>query len=400
MTSAFATIAGAVVPEGEGAPAHFGNPLGEQRRLAEGRAIVHRGDRGVLTLTGPDRLTWLNSITSQSLSNLAPGQSTETLILDPQGHIEHQAAIFEDGETAWLIVDRADAEPLRAWLLRMRFTLRVEIVDASEDWAVVGWMDSPDSPARAVVLAAVAASAGAGDDAAALPPIWADPWAAVTPGGYQYAGAEHPATEWSWAEAIVSPAALARIAGALQTPGADASAAGTLAAEALRIEAWRPSWSHEVDEKALPHESDWLRSAVHLNKGCYRGQETVAKVHNLGHPPRRLVMLHLDGSESTLPAVGADVTRASTRDDEGAVVPGAVVGRVTSVTLHHELGPVALAVIKRSAPMDETLEVAVEHGYIAGNQEVIVPADAGATANIPRMPRLGARARRETPASA
>ena len=393
MTSAFAAIPGAVVPEGENAPAHFGNPLGEQRRLAEGTAIVHRGDRGVLTLTGPDRLTWLNSITSQALAQLAPGQSTETLILDPQGHIEHQAAIFEDGETAWLIVDRADAEPLRAWLQRMRFTLRVEIVDASDEWAVVGWMDAPESPARALVLSAVAAA----DADAAAPPIWADPWAAVTPGGYQYAGADHPAAEWSWTEAIVSPAALARIGDALRAPGAKATAAGSLAAEALRIEAWRPSWSHEVDEKALPHESDWLRSAVHLNKGCYRGQETVAKVHNLGRPPRRLVMLHLDGSESTLPEVGAEVTRAATRDDEGAAVPGAVVGRITSVTLHHELGPVALAVIKRSAPIDETLEVAVEHGHIAGNQEVIVPADAGATANIPRMPRLGARARRETP---
>ena len=398
MTSAFAALPGAIVPAGEVAPAHFGHPLGEQRRLAEGKAIAHRGDRGVLTPTGPDRLTWLDSITSQSLSHLTAGQSTETLILDPQGHIEHQAAIFEDGETAWLIVDRADAEPLRAWLQKMRFMLRVEIMDASDDWAVVGWMDSPESPARAVVLSAVASAADADADAV-LPPIWADPWAAVTPGGYQYSGPEHPAADWSWAEAVVSPAALERIAAALQAPGADASAAGTLAAEALRIEAWRPSWSHEVDEKALPHEADWLRSAVHLNKGCYRGQETVAKVHNLGHPPRRLVMLHLDGSESTLPEVGAEVTRAATHDDEGAIVPGAVVGRVTSVALHHELGPVALAVIKRSAPMDETLDVAVGDGHIAGNQEVIVPADAGATANIPRLPRLGARARRETPAS-
>ena len=154
-----------------------------------------------------------------------------------------------------------------------------------------------------------------------------------------------------------------------------------------------PNTTKRGGKKSLPHESDWLRSAVHLNKGCYRGQETVAKVHNLGRPPRRLVMLHLDGSESTLPPVGAEVTRPAAPDASGAVVDGAVVGHVTSVALHYELGPVALAVIKRNVPIDETLEVATEAGRVPGTQEVIVPPDAGATANIPRLPRMGGRAR-------
>ena len=384
MTSPFAALPGAIVPEGDVAPAHFGNPLGEQRRLAEGTALVHLGGRGVLTLTGPDRLSWLDSITSQELKSLLPGVSTETLVLDPQGHIEHQAGIIDDGETMWLIVDQDDAAPLHAWLSRMRFMLRVEITDVSSEWAVVGWMDRPGTTARAVVEAAGAAEAQ----------IWSDPWITVRPGGYQYSPQQdHPAAGWSWREAIVSHDALAAIADAVQGPESDASAAGTLAAEALRIEAWRPRWSREVDEKSLPHESDWLRSAVHLNKGCYRGQETVAKVHNLGRPPRRLVMLHLDGSESTLPPVGAEVTRPAAPDASGAVVDGAVAGRVASVALHSELGPAALAVIKRNVPSDETLEVATEAGRVPGTQEVIVPPDAGATANIPRLPRIGGRAR-------
>lgn len=385
MTSPFAVLPGAIVPEGDVSPAHFGNPLGEQRRLAEGSALVHLGDRAVLTLTGPDRLSWLDSITSQELKTLLPGVSTETLVLDPQGHIEHQAAIVDDGETMWLIVDHDDAEPLRAWLTRMRFMLRVEITDVSSDWTVVGWMHRQGSPARALVAAAT------GD---AGPPIWHDPWTSVAPGGYQYSPhGDHPASAWTWSQALVSHEALAKIADALQSAGADASAAGTMAAEALRIEAWRPRWSREVDEKSLPHESDWLRSAVHLNKGCYRGQETVAKVHNLGRPPRRLVMLHLDGSESELPEVGAEVTRPMTTDAQGVVTAGAVVGHVTSAALHYELGPVALAIIKRNTPIDETLEVAAGEGRVPGAQEVIVPPDAGATANIPRLPRIGGRAR-------
>ena len=84
----------------------------------------------------------------------------------------------------------------------------------------------------------------------------------------------------------------------------DRPLAGTWAAEALRIAAWRPRLGFETDHRTIAHEVDWLRTAVHLHKGCYRGQETVARVHNLGRPPRRLVFLHLDGSGHTLPARG------------------------------------------------------------------------------------------------
>ena len=169
---------------------------------------------------------------------------------------------------------------------------------------------------------------------------------------------------------------------------ADVPAAGTLALEALRIAAWRPRLSTEADDKTIPHELDWLRSAVHLNKGCYRGQETVAKVHNLGHPPRRLVMLHLDGSEGVLPAPGDVVllpAAPAAEDSEPTEV-----GRITSAAIHHELGPIALAVIKRTVDPSADLVVAADGAQVAAAQEVIVPTDAGAEANVPRLPRLGA----------
>ncbi|MEN9751931.1 MAG: hypothetical protein RLZZ600_978, partial [Actinomycetota bacterium] len=138
----------------------------------------------------------------------------------------------------------------------------------------------------------------------------------------------------------------------------------------------------EVDAHSLPHEYDWMRSAVHLNKGCYRGQETVAKVHNLGHPPRRLTLLHLDGSTNALPLPQAAVA-----------LDGALVGHVTSACIHYEEGPIALAVLKRSVPTDATLVVETLDGTISASQQVIVPTDAGRTVDVPRMPRLGAVSR-------
>ncbi len=365
-------------------PLHYGNPLGEQRALAAGEAIVDLSDRAVITVTGPDRLSWLDSLTSQSLSGLTTGESAETLLLDPTGRIEHAIRVVDDGQTTWLLVDGSQGQPLAAWLERMRFMLRVEVADRTADFATIGTLGTLGTPGAPGVT-------------------WVDPWDHAP--GHQYA-LGRPDAPWTYREMLVPR-------------GTDLSAypaAGTLALEALRIAAWRPRLATEGDEKSIPHEFDWLRSAVHLNKGCYRGQETVAKVHNLGHPPRRLVMLHLDG---TVPAAGAEVSvpraaaeatvpevtvpevtvpdatvpEASVGADRGSDATGTVVGRVTSSALHFELGPIALAVIKRNVDPTLDLVVTTDDGPIAAAQEVIVPTDAGAEANIPRLPRLGAVSR-------
>ncbi len=346
--------------------AHYGDPVAEQRMLAAGRAIVDLSDRGVVTVTGPDRLAWLDSLTSQALATLAPGSSAETLLLDPNGRLEHSIRVIDDGATAWLLVDAAQAAPLAAWLDRMRFMMRVEVADATAAWATLGQL----LPEGAEPLVAPAAPNG-------VPLLWRDPWADVQAGGWQYAAeAEHPGAGFPAVELLVERARLAEVADAVRA--GSFAAAGVWALEALRIAAWRPRMS-EVDERSIPHELDWLRSAVHLAKGCYRGQETVAKVHNLGHPPRRLVMLHLDGSDALLPAPGAEVRTGD-----------ASVGTVTAAARHHELGPIALAVVKRSLDPSAPLVVAVDDTVIAAAQQVIVPPDAGATANVPRLPRLGA----------
>ena len=337
-------------------PEHYGNLLGEQKRLAAGEAVVDLADRAVIALTGEDRLTWLDSLTSQSIAGLQPGQSAETLLLDPTGRLEYDIRVLDDGATTWLLVEGGEAPGLAEWLGRMVFMLRVEVTDRSTEFATIGTLGAPEI--------AVAAPNG-------VPLVWHDPWVTVVAGGHQYSlAAEHPSAAWTYSEILVPRSDLAAVA-ALPV-------AGTRALEALRIAAWRPRLATEADERTIPHELDWLRSAVHLSKGCYRGQETIAKVHNLGHPPRRLVLLHLDGSEGVLPASG-----------DAVLLDEVEVGRVTSAALHYELGPIALAVIKRTTDPAATLTVRAEVD-IAAAQEIIVPPSAGAEAEIPKLPRLRA----------
>jgi len=362
-SSPFSSLPGAVGTP----PLHYGNPLGEQKRLAAGDAVVDLSDRAVLTITGEDRLTWLDSLTSQSIARLAPGESAETLLLDPTGRLEYDIRLLDDGVVTWLLLEASEAPGLHEWLDRMRFMLRVEVADRTEDFATVGTLAAYEA------LAAVEAPGQSPLEAAApngVPLVWRDPWISVVRGGHQYSlVVEHPSAEWTYSEILVSRSALT----------ADLPAAGTLALEALRIAAWRPRLATEGDERTIPHELDWLRSAVHLTKGCYRGQETIAKVHNLGHPPRRLVLLHLDGSDGVLPVHGSPLSLGDV-----------VVGSVTSAGLHYELGPIALAVVKRSTDPGEALTVTVDDVVIAAAQEIIVPTSAGAEADIPRLPRLGA----------
>jgi len=330
---------------------HFGNPLIEQRSLAAGDAAVNLGPRGIITVSGPDRLDWLHSLLSQNLKNLLPGVSAEALLLDPQGHIEQVVHFIDDGESSWLTVEELGAQDFFNWLKKMVFRMKVEVQDRSQEFAVIGHLGS--GVAKAFVSNQVAL-------------VWQDPWPGVVTGGVRYSMAR-PA-KWAWTESLVE---VAKLDDAL----AEYEKAGTLAYDALRIEAHRPRHLTEVDTKALPHEFDWMSTAVHMSKGCYRGQETVAKVHNLGHPPRRLTFLHLDGSGHFLPSAGDEVFVVGEERSRG---------HITIAAQHYESGPIALALLSRSVPEDAALVVRGESGEIDANQEVIVPASAGKAADIPK----------------
>jgi hypothetical protein len=325
---------GAVPAEGpdEGVAAHYGDPFAEQRAAAGGLGLVDRSNRGVIRIAGPDRLSWLHSLTTQSLEQLAPGDTAEALILSPQGHVEHHLVLTDDGTQVWAHVEPGTAGPLLEFLESMRFMLRVEPAEVTATCAVLTLL---------------------GPDAGAVPPGEAGDVDAVA------------ATRAFGTDLIVPRRRLADAAAYLR--GRGAVLAGMWAHEALRIAARRPRFGLDTDHRTIPHEVGWIETAVHLTKGCYRGQETVARVHNLGHPPRRLVFLHLDGSEDRLPAHGDPVTR-----------DGADVGFVGSAARHYELGPIALALVKRTVPVGVPLAAA----GVAATQEVIVPPDAGANVTV------------------
>jgi tRNA-modifying protein YgfZ len=321
---------GAVPAEGPdaGVAAHYGDPFAEQRALARSAGVVDRSHHGVLRITGEDRLSWLHSLTTQDTEQLAPGTVTQALVLSPNGHVEHHLTLTDDGAAVWAYVEPGTAGPLLDFLQSMRFLLRVDPQDVTGEFALLTLM---------------------GPDAASLLPD----------------GAVVTLADPFGIDVLVPRERLAGVVADLERSGA--RLAGVQAYEALRIAAHRPRLGLDTDHRTIPHEVGWIESAVHLSKGCYRGQETVARVQNLGHPPRRLVFLHLDGSENTLPAHGDPVTMGD-----------AEVGCTGSAARHFELGPIALALIKRTVPVDAALRA----GGVPAAQEVVVPPDAGANVKI------------------
>ena len=297
---------------------HFGDPHREQRLLVEGIGIVDISNRGVVTVTGPDRLTWLHTLTTQHLENLQPHESALVLILSPHGHVEHELHLVDDGETSWLIVEPGTADSLEKYLKSMQFMLRVEITNVTSQFAAVWEPIAEVDP---------------------LHPTWLVP--------EPFAGRGLLGREVIIARADLNSR--------LEMAPAQS---GSWALEALRVAAAMPRMGAETDHKTLPHEVGWIGSAVHLQKGCYRGQETVARVQNLGKPPRRLVLLHLDGSAEILPGHGA---RVFAEDKE--------VGWVGTGARHYELGPVATAIVKRNVPIEAILTIRTDEGEVPAAQE-------------------------------
>jgi folate-binding protein YgfZ len=306
MTSPLLSLPGAVGGAGIDAPvaAHYGSLYGEQRTLESGEGFVDLSHHDVVRISGPDRLQWLHDLTTQYFLDLPPKVWTQALILSPQGHVEHAFAGVDDGESFTAATEPGAAPALVEFLDRMRFMSRVEVTEATAELALAF------RPAA----------------------------------GHELVPREKLTT---YAEAA-------------------GPACGLWAYEAMRIARGEPRLGLDTDERTIPNEVGWLGSAVHLDKGCYRGQETVARVHNLGRPPRRLTLLHLDGSENRLPAIGAALT-TSPADGEK------VVGFVGTSARHHELGPIALALVKRNVPLDVPLAT---EGLPAA-QEVIVDPDVG-----------------------
>ncbi|MFC6015262.1 YgfZ/GcvT domain-containing protein [Plantactinospora solaniradicis] len=326
--------------------AHYGDPMREQRLLATEVGLVDRSHRGVIAVPGVERASWLHTLTSQHLAQLGAGQGSELLVLSPHGHVEQHAMVAEDGETTWLDTEPGDTAGLLTYLEKMRFFTPVDPRDATADWALLSLV----GPRAAEAVAVLGVSGLAEPDALGVPgPKFAAGSVPPRP-SIVYDVKSLPAGGWArrvrlGIDLLVPRAAMAEVADTLTAAGTPV--AGLWAYEALRVADRLPRVGFETDHRTIPAEVGLVGPAVHLDKGCYRGQETVARVHNMGRPPRRLVLLHFDGvTTDELPTVGAPVT-----------VEGRTVGFVGTAVRHYELGPVALAVLKRSVPDDAALRV-------------------------------------------
>ena len=362
-----------------GVPAHLGDPTGEQRAAQGAAALVDASWRDVLRVGGPDRLGWLHDLTTQALSGLRAGDATRALVLSPHGHVEHDAEVLDDGTATWLDVEGGTGESLARHLDRMRFLREVDVAlvpvrllsllgPAADEVARAAGL-----PVPAVVPAPVPGQRGAAPRAAVEVVVEGlSGWLRRRADG----GLDLLLTS-SRDERLRSSGddeAAGRLVARLVHAGA--RPAGTDAADAVQVAARRPRVALDADERTLPHELGLLGEAVHLEKGCYRGQETVARVQNLGRPPRRLVLVHLDGSEVDLPPTGTALEPAD---------GGRPVGRLGGPVRHHELGPVALALVKRSADVSAALRA---DGIAAAVDPDDVPVPADARAPRPVLARL------------
>lgn len=286
---------------------HYGDPLGEQRALGAGPVWVDRSQRGVIAISGPDAAGFLNNLLSQRLDQTEDGFSAEALDLDAQGHVAHHLFVTRVGDDFYLDLPAEQAESLREYLERMVFWNQVNVQRC--EVGVVTVLGNVDlDPDRLGAINAHRTD-------------WLGP----------------PRTDL-----LVPHDNLEGLAGALGDLGV--RPVGLMAFHTERIKALEPEQPVDLDNKTIAHEvPHWIgrhgrRGAVHLDKGCYRGQETVARVENVGRSPRLMALVQLDGSAPSLPTPGTAL-KAGAR----------TVGRMGSVTQDAHDGPIGLALIKRSA---------------------------------------------------
>ncbi|WKS33137.1 folate-binding protein [Corynebacterium propinquum] len=339
-------------PDVTGVAWHYGEPLSEQRAIESTGAIVDRSHRRVLKVSGPEAAAFLHNLLSQKLDDVSAGWSGSALDLDTQGRILHTMDIAVTTETeAQAATDTDSAEPaetdksagsaglvfyldceasqfdsLRDFLQKMIFWSQVTIEEA--DLAIITVLGGPENielPSQTLYSRTVSTKnsgyAGLGSTTSTQPTT-----------GLWETNRTDIAVPREQLEAAVE-----------ELENAGLQLIGLMAYTAERVKALEPE-AIDLDEKSIPHEiPHWIGrgeriGAVHLEKGCYRGQETVARVENLGRSPRLVVLLHLDGSAPTMPSPGAEIQAKGRR-----------VGTLGTVIDDCDYGPIALGIVKRSA---------------------------------------------------
>ena len=295
----------------EGVAWHYGSPLVEQRIFETGTGLVDRSNRKVIKVEGPDAPTFLNNILSQKVDSVENGFTAGALDLDAQGRIQHTMQVTVVDGVFYLDTSAAEFDTLIGFLTKMIFWSEVTVKEA--DLAIITLLGQEIALPDAVFARRV---------------DWNGP---------------------SRIDVAIRRENLEEGVDKLLEAGAKLT--GLMAYTAERVKALEPAAGVDLDDKTIPHEiPHWIGrgehlGAVHLTKGCYRGQETVARVDNLGRSPRVLVLLHLDGSAPLDPVTGAEI-KAGAR----------TVGRLGTVVHDADYGPIALGLVKRSA-LDKELHI-------------------------------------------
>ena len=305
----------------------------QYRQLREECGLLDRSERGKLVVTGAEAAEYLQGQLTNDTEALEPGDGVYAALLDRKGHMQGDVRVLRPGEAPdlWLDLEPEATEAVRRHLGIYKVGREVEVTDAGEERAILSLIGP-----RAVEIAG----------SAALPENACEE---VTIGG-----ARCLAVGTAAGIDVFAPAAERdRAWEALLAAGA--AEVSPEAAEIVRIEAGRPRFGAEMGTETMPAEAGIVEQAVSFTKGCYIGQETVARLHYKGKPNR-----HLRGLKLSAPAQPGEPLRLGDKE----------VGRLGSAAVSPALGPIGMAILRREAEPGATVAVG-EDGVTA--QVVAVP---------------------------
>jgi folate-binding protein YgfZ len=291
----------------------------QYRQLREECGLLDRSARGKLLVTGPDAAEYLQGQLTNDVEALAPGEGHYAALLDRKGHIQADMRVLRlDPERIWIDTEPETAAVTRRHLETYKIGRQVEVEDSGEERAILSLI----GPASVAVAAAPSPAPHGTENATVC-------------------GVECIVVGTDDGIDLIAPAAEAgRLRDGLLAAGA--AEVDPAAAEILRIESGRPRFGAEMSTATMPAEAGIVEAAVSFTKGCYIGQEPVARLHHRGRPNRHLRGLRLDGR-----AEAGDALRLGGRE----------VGRVGSFCVSPAHGPIALAIVRREAEPGAELAV-------------------------------------------
>ncbi len=293
---------------------------GQYRLLREGSGILDRSARGKVLVSGPHALAFLQGQLTNDLEAVEAGHGCYAALLDRKGHMQSDMRVLRLGaDRVWLDLEPAPTEAVVRHLSMYRVGQEVEISEGGDERAIIS---------------VIGPEAGAVTGARGLHPEHAHD-------EFDVGGAQCRAVATDLGVDLICASADAEsVAAALVEAGA--AKVSEPAAEIVRVESGRPRFGREMSPATIPQEAGIDDRAVSFTKGCYIGQETVARLHYRGKPNRHLRGLKLDAPV----ADGAAIVR---EDRE--------LGRVGTAVLSPAMGPIALAVIRREAEPGSRVDV-------------------------------------------